>query len=360
MGSKPAVIIGLTLILVVASVVGTSNCFSQPVQQNEGPMFSFTVLLRRMEMQEITADVQIEYLNMPYKLPSTDLAVFVEQAQEYGGGEYNQVEMQQMDPNGQFYRGVKTMNFHPSGNTEFYPLDGYALNFTFTVELPRDLINNTNTKVGIKCLIPGLDEYKEAGTSEDKFDAITESSKEGILLVNLDTKIYLQRGFSTQLVMSVIFISYLLLGSLLLIKPDKLEQRLSACLTLFLFAISFTFTIQVPTALQARATFAETLTFMLLIGAGLLSVLSVIEKTLFEEKPRLEILQYPIEGAVLVLLSFTLHGQISHFIGMSGGYPWLRSLGTTFIAFSAVLIAAILYGYVSKTALFVIRRRKKS
>jgi hypothetical protein len=45
---------------------------------------------------------------------------------------------------------------------------------------------------------------------------------------------------------------------------------------------------------------------------------------------------------------------------MSGGYPWLRSLGTTFIAFSAVLIAAILYGYVSKTALFVIRRRKKS
>lgn len=266
-----------------------------------------------------------------------------------------------MKANGNNYRGTQTMTFHPRGNTEFYPLDGYALNFTFTVHLLGDLIDDTNTKCEIRCLIPGFDQYKESGASEDRFDAITESiSDEGFPQVQLNTKVYLQRGFSSQLVMSVIFISYLLLGSLLLIKPDKLEQRLSACLTLFLFAISFTFTIQAPTALQARATFAETLTFMLLIGAGLLSVLSVIEKTLFEEKPRLEVLQYIIEGAVLVLLCLTLQGQVNHFIGMSGGYPWLRSSGATFIAFSAVLIAAILYGYVSKTALFIIRRRKKS
>jgi hypothetical protein len=354
MGSKPAVIIALTLILVGASVVGTSNCFSQPVQQIEGPMFLFRVLMRRMEMQEITADVHIEFMNMPYNLTESNLGVQVEQMQEYGG-EYNFVEMQ---ANGNTYSGTQTMTFHPRGNTEFYPLDGYALNFTFTVRLPRDLIDGTNTKCEIRCLIPGLDEYKEAGTSEDRFDAVTESfSKDGIPQVNLNTKFYLQRGFSSQLVLSVLFISYLLLGSLLLIKPDKLEQRLSACLTLFLFAISFTFTVQVPTA-QARATFAETLTFMLLIGAGLLSVLSVIEKTLFEAQPRLEVLQYPIEGAVLILLSLILQGQMNNFIGMSGGYPWLRSLGTTFMAFSAILIAAILYGYVSKTALFIMRRKK--
>ena len=361
MNSKPAVIIALALIIGGASVVGTSNCVSQPVQQKDGPMFLFRVLMRRMEMQEITADVQIEFMNMPYALTPPNLGVSIEQTQEYGG-EYYQFEMQAIDPNGQYYRGVQTMIFHPRGNTEFYPLDGYALNFTFTVRLPRGLIDDTNTKCELRCLIPGLDEYKEAGTSsKDRFDAITESiSEEGFPQVQLNTKVYLQRGFSSQLVLSVIFISYLLLGSLLLIKPDKLEQRLSACLTLFLFAISFTFTIQVPSALQARATFAETLTFMLLIGAGLLSVLSVVEKVLFEEKPRLEALQYPIEGAVLILLSFTMLGQVSHFIGMSGGYPWLRSSGATFIAFSAVLISAILYGYVSKTALFIIRRRKKS
>ena len=357
MDCKHAVIIALTLILVGASVVGTSNCVSQPVQQEEGPSFLFRVLLRRMEMQEITAEVQIEFMNMPYNLTEPNLMVSVEQMQEYGG-EYDKIEMRVMDPIGHYYRGTQTMIFHPRGNTEFYPLDEYALNFTFTVRLPRELIDYTNTKVEIRCLIPGLDEYKETGTSEDRFDVITESFKEGFQQVQLNTKIYLQRGFSSQLVMSVLFISFLLLGSLLLIKPDKLEQRLSACLTLFLFAISFTFTIQVPTA-QARATFAEILTFMLLIGAGLLSVLSVIEKVIFEEKPRLEILQYPIEGAVLILLSLTLHGQISHFIGMSGNYPWLRSLGATFMLISAILIAAILYGYVLKTALFV-RRRKKS
>jgi hypothetical protein len=359
MDSKTAAILALTIILGEASFVGTSNCVSQLVQQNEGPMFLFRVLMRRMELQEITADVQIEYMNIPYALTPSNLGVFIEQNQGYGG-EFYQFEMQAVDASGKYYRGVQTLIFHPRGNTEFYPLDGYALNFTFTVSLPHDMIDDTNIKCEMRCLIPGLDEYKEAGTSEDRFDAITESSKEGVSQVNLNTKVYLQRGFSTQLVMSVIFISYLLLGSLLLIKPEKLEQRLSACLTLFLFAISFTFTIQVPSALQARATFAETLTFMLLIGAGLLSVLSVLEKTLFEEKPRLEILQYPIEGAVLILLSLTLHGQISHFIGMSGGYPWLRNLGETFIAFSVILIAAILYGYISKTALFIMRRRKKS
>lgn len=353
MNSKTPVILALTIILGGASFVGTSNSAYQSVQQEDGPSFTFTVLLRRMEMQEITADVQIEFFNMPYNLTPPSLLVFVTQKQEYGG-DFNEVEMQAY---GNSYRGTQTMTFHPGGNTEFYPLDGYALNFNFTIRLLGDLIKDTNTKVGIKCLIPGLDEYKDSGTSEDKFDAITKSVSEGFPQVNLNTKVYLKRGFTSQLVLSVLFISYLLLGSLLLIKPDKLEQRLSACLTLFLFAISFTFTVQVPTA-QARATFAETLTFMLLIGAGLLSVLSVIEKTLFEAQPRLEVLQYPIEGAVLILLSLTLQTQISHFIGMSSGYPWLQGLGATFIAYSAVLTAAILYGYVSKTALFIIRRRK--
>jgi hypothetical protein len=341
-----------------AFVVGTSNCVSQPVQQKEGHFFSFTVLLRRMEMQEITAEVQIEFMNMPYNLTEPNLLVSVLQTQEYGE-EYDKVEMQVVDPIGHYYRGIQTMAFHPNGNTEFYPMDEYVLNFTFIVNIPHDLINYTNTKVGIKCLIPGLDEYKEAGTSEDRFDVIAPYWKEGYQQVQLNTKIYLQRGFSSQLVMSVLFISFLLLGSLLLIKPDKLEQRLSACLTLFLFAISFTFTIQVPTALQARATFAETLTFILLIGAGLLSVISVIEKILLEEKPKLEILQYPIEGAILILLSLALHGQISHFIGIASGYPWLQSSSTTFVAFSAILIIAILYGYVSKTALFILRKRRK-
>jgi hypothetical protein len=356
MNSKPAIIIALTLTLVGASFVNTSNCVSQPVQQKEGPMFLFRVLMRRMEMQEITAEVHVEFMNMPYNLTPPSLMVQVEQMQEYGG-ESDKIEMQ---ANGNNYGGTQTMTFHPRGNTEFYPLDGYALNFTFTSRLLGNLIDDTNTKCEIRCMIPGLDEYKESGTSEDRFDAITESiSEESFPQVQLNTKVYLQRGFSSQLVLSVLFISYLLLGSLLLIKPDKLEQRLSACLTLFLFAISFTFTVQVPTA-QARATFAETLTFMLLIGAGLLSVLSVIEKTLFEAQPRLEVLQYPIEGVVLILLSFTLQTQISHFIGMSGGYLWIRNLGTTLIAFSAVLIAAILYGYVSKTVLFIIRRRKNS
>jgi hypothetical protein len=97
MNSKPAIIIALTLILMGASFVNTSNCVSQTVQQKEGPSFLFRVLLRRMEMQEITAEVQIEFMNMPYKLTPPSLGVSVEQTQEYGG-EYNQVEMQAVDP----------------------------------------------------------------------------------------------------------------------------------------------------------------------------------------------------------------------------------------------------------------------
>lgn len=353
MDSKPTVIFVLALLSIGASFASISNSVSQPAEQNQGPMFSFTVLLRHMEMQEIAADIKVEFWNIPYDLPTIP-GVLIEQQLEYGGYEYYHFEIQ---PNGyRSFTGAQTVVFHPRGTSEFYPLDGYALNITFYMGLPHGLIDKTNTKCSVKCLIPGLEGYKESGAYEDRFDAIEESWKEeGLQQVTLNTSIYLRRGFSGQLVISVLFISFLLLGSLLLIKPDRLEQRLSACLTLFLFAISFTFTIQAPTALQARATFAETLTFMLLIGAGLLSVLSVIEKTLFEEKPRLVVLQYPIEGVVLVLLSLALHGQISNFIGMSGGYPWLH-LSSTFIAFSAILITAILYGYVIKTVLFISRR----
>jgi len=78
MGSKSAVVTALALMLLGASFAGTSNCVSQSVQQKEGPSFEFTVLLRQMEMQEITADVQIEFMNMPYNLTPPSLLVFVE------------------------------------------------------------------------------------------------------------------------------------------------------------------------------------------------------------------------------------------------------------------------------------------
>jgi hypothetical protein len=124
--------------------------------------------------------------------------------------------------------------------------------------------------------------------------------------------------------MSVLIISCLLLGSLLLIRPDKLEPRLSVCLSLFLFAISFNFTIEPPAVYQARATLGETLTFFLLMGAGLLSVLSVIERTVFEARPNFVILQYPMEGFVLSLLSFALYSQLAYLSGLVRPYPTMQ------------------------------------
>ncbi|MGQ9597246.1 MAG: hypothetical protein ACUVQY_02910 [Thermoproteota archaeon] len=210
-------------------------------------------------------------------------------------------------------------------------------------EVPRDFIYQSDIGLGIKCLIPGLSVMEEARD-------ITENDWG----TGLNVRFYLRRTFSRSLILMVLFISYTLLGSLPLIKPDKLSERLSVCLSLF-FTISFVFT-QAST-LQAGATLADELTGVILVGVGLFSIISIIEKTILEGKPKLETLQYPVEGAVLLLLSFELHLRLAYYANMANQYPWLEF---PVLIILIVTTIGILYGFVSKTIFFLIGKRRKA
>lgn len=313
--------------------------------------------MKRMEPEGIEAYIEVLFNEFPFEAES--ITVSVERQQLFMLSPAK-IDLQPDEFNRRVCRGNMTTFIYPEGSTELYPMDAYLLNFNITVyarmperaEVPGTFIDQSNIWVYFRCLIPGLDEVVEREGFQSGVSSITYDLKG----VHLNLRVYLQRWFSSQLIMSVLIISYLLLGSLLLIKPDKLEQRLSVCLTLFLFAISFTFTIDPPPVYQARATLGETLTFFLLMGAGLLSVLSVIERTVFEARPKLEILQYPIEGFVLSLLSFALYSQLAYFAGLVRPYPT-----TQYHPLQAVIfITAILYGYLAKTILFLAFRMRKN
>jgi len=355
MKSRSAVACLLMALFVSASGLCVNGFGPQPTQKKEGTFFHFQVFLKRMELEGIEAYIEILFNDFPFEAQSITVSVERPQLFMFSPGK---IDLQPDEFNRRVYRGNMTIFFYPEGSTELYPMDAYLLDFNITVYVrvpekmgvPRSFIDQNNSWVGFRCLIPGLDEVEERGASFG-VSSITYDMKG----VHIYSRVYLQRWFSSQLIMSVLIISYLLLGSLLLIRPDKLEQRLSVCLTLFMFAISFTFTIDPPPVYQARATLGETLTFFLLMGAGLLSVLSVIERTVFEAKPKLEILQYPIEGSVLSLLSFALYSQLAYYAGLVRPYPTAQYHPLI----SVIFFTAILYGYLAKTILFLAIRIRK-
>jgi hypothetical protein len=352
----------LAYLLLVAflsmSVLCVEGFSHQPTQKKEGTFYAFIVSLKQMEIEGTETYIEILFNDFPYEAEM--IIVNVETRNPFsfniGGG---RCYLQRDNPNNRIYRGNITVFSYPEGSTELYPLDSYLLDFNFTVyvrftpqkeEIPENFIKQSDLSLGYHCLIPGLDEveYQQQanGVSSLAYD------EKG---THFSSKVYLQRWYSSQLIMVVLLMSYFLLGSLLLIKPERLDQRLSVCLTLFLFAISFNFTMKPPDVYQARATLGETLTFFLLIGAGSVTILSIIERTIFEAKPKREVLLYIIEGLALFGLSSTLYSTLNYYSTLVKPYP----TQSYHPSFAFLFITAILYGYLAKTIPFLVSRIQK-
>jgi len=243
------------------------------------------------------------------------------------------------------YWATVSTAFQLFGLAEFYPFDIYMINLT--ISLPNfGLINETNTNVDGSSFEAGLQ------TGRETFSIVWDGE-----LARLYTRIVFGRPSSVIhsffLVMNT---TYLLLGSMPLIKPEKLEYRLTICLTLFIFSITFTSTIAPPVKLY-RWSVGESLVNALIMGTGFLAVASVIEKALIDARPRLSVLQYVLEGLFLAATIGSLSSPVylGWFAGAIKDYPWTANPSLQSMLFSPILAFLLAYGYAAKTFVFVVK-----
>lgn len=367
------------LFLVFAFVLVTVFCLGfvpKSVAQEEGTNFHFFVYLRSVDWNARSFDayVAVRFVQSPYNL-SYPIAPSVQQIYQIEGldirGGANFLLFSTSGPGPPYnLEGNVTTSFQLAGPTQFYPFDRYVLNITFLLPLhvrewnvsASSIINQTNTWCWVTCQVGGFawtfDPPQPQG-SMPKFSNITyqlSTASEGVQAgeewVSLNCKVILFRpASSTNLILYVLGICYFLVGSLPLIKPERLDYRLSVCLSLFVFSVTLTFTIQAPQL--TGATLAETLILVLLTAAGMFSIVSIIQKALIEVKQRLAVCQYIVEGLVICFLILSLSSAFT-LLAMSAASMTWASIPPTLSPF---LMIGLSYGYVAVTLAFIWRNR---
>jgi len=240
------------------------------------------------------------------------------------------------------FRGSLPQNrFHFRGLTELYPYDSYMFDITFTSP-SFGIINENNTFAKPEILSGGFNLREEWGSNNKPF-TLTYKRDGGVEDAVVNFKVYLSRTSSSiDLIIQILVICFFLVGSIPLIKPERLENRLSICLSLFIFAVTLSFNIPIP-ALN-RTTLAESLIFIQLNGAGLFSLISVVERTLFEARPKFVMLRFLFEGLVVLFLINSLRAAIEGMItpNLLIEYPWVSIP----VILMPLLGTALIFGYV--------------
>lgn len=378
----PLLVFALVLIAVF-SLGFVSTCLSQSTEkseaQTESTSFVFAVYLKSIDWNARTFNTYTEiYVGAsPYNL-SYPITPSVQNRYESASfAIHDMAGIPLFSAVGSagppyYFKGNATTSFQLAGPTQLYPFDRYLLNITFVLPLhvqewnvsASSIINQTNTHLW---LINHLGEFdctieNVARGAEPKFSNITyelstvpQGVEAGVEWVSLNTRVTLSRPTSsTNLIIVVLGICYALVGSIPLIKPDRLEYRLSVCLSLFIFSVTFTFTIPVPT--PTGATLAETLTLILLTAAGMFSVVSIIEKALIEVRQKLAVSQYFAEGIIILALILQLISSLT-ILGLAhASMPWASVPPTL----APLLSISLFYGYAAVTLAFIFNHVRKN
>lgn len=337
----------VALLLAVLFAFAIPACHSQP-SGGEGPQFIFTVAIGQFDWstRTIEAPIHIEFNNLPASFGEKDEkgqylinAIKVEFQQWHNEGEVTLYRVEG-GPQISFMGSLPENRFNFRGLTELYPYDSYMLNITFTTP-SLGLIDIDNTVTKPEPLEAGFTLREGEGPSGKPF-TITYATEGGVEEAVVNFEVYLYRTPSSiDLIMQVLIICFFLVGSIPLIKPDKLEHRLTICLSLFIFAVTFTFTIPIPA--MSRATLAESLIFTLLTGAGLFSVVSVVERAVQEARPRLMPSRFVLEGLVVLFLANAVRGALEGLVtpSLAAEYPW--SYLPPYLL--PLLVVALAFGY---------------
>jgi hypothetical protein len=348
MSLKPKLSVMFLVILISVPLLGVFPFGHSQSSEEPKPQFIFIVSLGQInwETRTIEAPIQIWFENLPDSFKQKDekgqyvlTKINVEFKQWHNIGQvtiYRDEEASKIS-----FRGSLPENrFHFRGLTELYPYDSYMFDITFTSP-SFGIIGENNTITKPEILAGGFNLREDWGSGDMPF-ILTYESVGGIEDAVVNFKVYLNRSSSSiDMIYQVLIICFFLVGSIPLIKPERLEHRLSICLSLFIFAVTFSFNIPIP-ALN-RATLAESLIFIQLTGAGLFSIVSVIERALFEARPKFTASRFILEGLVILVLAnnlrVTLDGMITP--NLATEYPW-ASIPSVLMP---LLSTALVFGY---------------
>jgi hypothetical protein len=335
-----------TFVLVAIFSSGLISC-SEPMKTKQEETSRFNVVISsksvNLEARSFSTEIQA-WLSLPYSYSKIECRIenyFYrtegDHTDQIDGGQANLTLFEtQVD----YYEGNVSAVFRLFGLKEFYPLDSYLLNLTFT--LPNfGLITENNTD-----FIMYLGE--DYGWGSVHFDVIWDGE-----MAIISTHLEFIRGSGTSAtasLMSVLICSFCLLGSTTLIRPERLEYRLTICLTLFIFSISYSSTMKVD-----GLSLGEAIINGLLFGTGLFAVVSIIEKALIEVNPRLSVSHYVLDGGFLIMTatSLTAAGSLGLLADRLKAYPWQAS-PTVVSLLSGILAIPLLYAYIPKTSIFVV------
>jgi len=125
------------------------------------------------------------------------------------------------------YEGRTEEGFELFGFGDFYPYDRYLLNLTFQIPGSFDTANKSNIFVLCSCSLPSIDtwfDYDVVGTDKN---------------VSIQTSmIFGRKEWATSIYQCMICLSFILLGTSLLIPYTKLSSRLTVYLALFAFTFA--------------------------------------------------------------------------------------------------------------------------
>jgi len=360
---------GLFLVFTFASLaVFSSNLISSAFSnsvlvEQEGKLFSrFIITFGSVDWgtRSSSANIEVWISNLPYNYSNFECLVengFYQTEESgrtrwEGGGEarFSLEQLERRGEEGLFSYVAKdvSVTLRRWGLVEFYPFDVHMVNITFS--LPNFGLINQDNSIAIVSFIG------ETGAEwKGPFSSVVWDKETAKLNLN-----YLFSRGSSEVgsFLGVIMVCYLLLGSTPLIDPEKLEHRLTICLTLFIFSISFFSTISPPIK-TFRMSLGEALVYALLIGTGMFAVASVVEKALIDVKPRLKVCQYVLDGFFLLITIATLNSSFVWFLEALRGSPW-QANSTLVAMLSGVLAIPLSYGYVSKTLVFAVRSLRKN
>jgi hypothetical protein len=340
----------LLLMIFSTGLISYEFLTTKNVCAQESSWFQITISPINIDLdsRSFTAEIKAG-LDIPYSISKIECQIenFIVRDVEVHGGymgriDGGQAKLTLYEKHGGHYEGNVTAVFRLFGYKEFYPFDSYLLNLTFILPnfgLITQDITNLITFWGEDYGWGGIDYY------------VTWVGE--MAYINSQIVLDRDRGARVISIMPVLAISFLLLGGITLIKPERLEHRLSICLSLFIFSISYSSTMRVS---NAGLTLGEVIINVLLFGTGILAFVSIVEKALIEVKPRLSFVHYIFDGFIIVFIAsgltgFGMGGLLANFALMAEVYPWQANQTVAKSIFSGFLAILVIMPYVSKMSI---------
>ena len=228
------------------------------------------------------------------------------------------------------YEDEHTVDFPIFGISEFYPFDSYFLNLTFSFQDDGQITNDTTVNMECRILYG-----QTTGWHVGDYSNVTVSrSSEQPETVYINRQIVLRRtGWSTFPIMLILQFGFLVLGSVVLIKPSDLRVKAAIYLAMFVFFSTFYFNFLANVPKRYSLSIGENMILLLISGTALSLIFGIIQhKTSqysesFKRTPSRQLIMLIFNQSMalapVLLVSITLHTLFQSARGLFELYFWI-------------------------------------